>query len=81
MSDGKPMVVRGVKWGAVFLLGAVAGIGSLIVVPTLTGSNNRPQIRAEIVGADVSAHGGSRIFLQHEAGVFEQQCNGVCDDW
>lgn len=59
--------------------------GIVLTVLALFLYSHRPgaglhEIRAQVSGADVTRHGGTRVLIRNEAGSLTQTCNGVCDD-
>lgn len=65
------------------LTGAVLGVlGTLAMVGALSAwVEHRPKaIHGEIVGADVTHHGGATIAIKNTLGSLTQTCHGGCDD-
>lgn len=61
------------------LLGVMlACLGSLGI--DAISSKHRKNVNVEVVGSDVSIHGGVEVRIENEGGHIVQTCNGVCDD-
>jgi hypothetical protein len=73
-------IYRLLRFGGGLFGGVVLALGLLLAATLVHTELVSGDVSLRASGADISRHGGTRIFVERQSGALAVSCNSLCDD-